>query len=146
MHDHFVAHLDVGDVLAHCVDNAGRIATANVEILGLAGLVASADHIDGNTHSRPDVVVVDYCRHHVNEDLVVGNRRRIHYFLLERCCRLAKALGANQPGVHLFRNFAQGRPITHFVKLLAHQDAPSLVELLDQSDDLNLEIICCRIR
>ena len=73
MHHHFVADLDVGHVLADLVDDTGRIAAADMEVFGFAVLVACGNNIDGNAHGRPNVVVVDARRHHVNQHFVIGD-------------------------------------------------------------------------
>ena len=112
VHYHFVAHFDVGHVLADRVDDAGRVAAADVEVFRLAALVTGSDDIDRKAEARPDVVVVDSRRHHVHQHFVVGDGRGIHHFLLKRLRRLAETVRADQPGVHFLRNFAQGRPIT----------------------------------
>ena len=48
VHHDFVAHLDVGHVLADFVDDAGGVAAADVEVFGFAGFVAGADDVDWN--------------------------------------------------------------------------------------------------
>ena len=71
--DDVVADLDVRDVLADRPHDAARVAAADVEVLGLALLLARLDDVDRDAHRRPHVVVVDARGHHVDEHVV---RRR----------------------------------------------------------------------
>jgi hypothetical protein len=129
VHDDLVADLDVGDVLADLVDDAGGVAAADVE--GLAAevaagvpLVAGADDIDRDAEAGPDVVVVDPGRHDVDEHLVVGDVGDVDDLLLEGLHRRAEPLRADQPGVHLLGDLSEGRHLTDVVQLLGHAWRP----------------------
>ena len=89
-HD-FIADLHVRDVCAGGVDDAGSVGTTDVEVLGLARLLAAGDDIDGQAAPRPDVVVVHACGHHVDEGVVGADPRHGHDFGRERFGRLAEA-------------------------------------------------------
>src|SRR3989441_12076269 len=57
--DHLVADLDVLHLAAHSPDAARAVAPAGVEILGVARLLALADHIERRAQRRRDGVPVD---------------------------------------------------------------------------------------
>ena len=99
--DHFVAHLDVGDILAGLVHDTRGVTATDVKVFLLSLLVAGLDDVDGNAQGGPYVVVVDPRGHDINQDLIVCAFRYIDHFLLERLGRFAESLFANQPGVHL---------------------------------------------
>jgi hypothetical protein len=124
MHYHFVTDLDVGNVLADGVNDAGSIAATDVEVLGFATLVASGDDVHRDTQCRPDVVVVDSRCHDIHQHFVIGDRRGIDDFLLKRLGWLAKALRTDQPGIHFLRNFAQRRSVAYCIELRTHKHAP----------------------
>jgi hypothetical protein len=75
MDDDLVTHREVLDVRAHGVDDPGRVAPADVEVLVLPLAVAHRDHVDGNATGSPDVVEIDARRHHCKQDLVGFDRR-----------------------------------------------------------------------
>jgi hypothetical protein len=121
VHDDLVADLDVGDVLADGIHDARGVAAADVEALRLACLVAGADDVDRDAEAGPHVVVVDAGCHDVDEHLVVGDRRDIDDLLLEGLQRRAEALRADQPGMHLRGDLAQGRLLAQVVEFLGHR-------------------------
>jgi hypothetical protein len=142
VHDDFVADLDVRDVLAHGIHDAGGVTAADVEGRLIAAvvaagmrLVAGADDVDGDAQAGPHVVVVDARGHDVDEHLVVGDRRHVDDLLLERLLRRAEPLGADQPGVHLLGDLAQGRLLADLVDVLGH-GASSLDGSLCSAGDL----------
>jgi hypothetical protein len=58
VHHHFIADLDVGDVLADLVDDAGSVAAADMEGLGFAGLVAFQKEVVTTPTIADDEVLV----------------------------------------------------------------------------------------
>ena len=119
MDHHLVADLEVGDILADLVDNAAGVAAADVKILRLASLVAGRDDIDRHAQPGPDVVVVDARRHDVDQRLVVSRFGHVDHLHLPGLGRLAEAIGAHRPGVHLRRHIAQRRLLADRVEFLA---------------------------
>src|SRR5215467_4826921 len=100
MDDDLVSDSDVPDVLPDGPDDAGAVAAARVEILGLALSLALGDDIDRRPEGGPDVVVVDPGRHDVDQHLVGADARRLEHLALPRVARLAEASLTDGVGVH----------------------------------------------
>ena len=110
MVDHdLVADLDVGDVLAGGVDDAGEVAPADVEVVGLTGLLMGGDLVHGVAPGRPDVVVVDARRHDGDEDFVGADGGHVDHLGGEGGLGRAVAALADDLGVHLPGYPADGR-------------------------------------
>src|SRR5262249_24352772 len=87
VHDDLVAGLDVRHVLAGGPHDAGAVAAARVEALGLAGALPFGDHVERVAERGPDVVVVDPRRHHVDEDILRTELRGRDHLALPRVAR-----------------------------------------------------------
>ncbi len=107
VNDDFVPFPGPRDVLADLVDDARRVAPADVEVFLLAGLLARRDDVNRHSERRPDIVVVDSRRHHVDEHFVVGDLRCFHDFELEALCRWAETLFSHGERVHPGRDMAE---------------------------------------
>src|ERR1700730_3626010 len=90
VYDNLVADLDVLHVPAERPHDAGAVAAARVEILGLAKLLALGDDVDGLAEGGPDIVVVDAGGHHVDQHLVGPDGRRGNDLPLPRIPRRAE--------------------------------------------------------
>ena len=110
MDDHFIAHLDVGDIFAHLVDDAAAIAAAVAEAERRAGA--------GPRHRHPAAVAAEgRLGRAVDQHFVVGRLRHVKHFHLEGFSWLAEALLPNQPGDHLLRDMPDGRHLTDMVQI-----------------------------
>src|SRR5271167_425528 len=71
MNDDAVADLDVVHVVTGRIDDARRVATADVEIRVIVfRFLARADYVDGRAESSPHVVEIDPGGHHVDKHFV----------------------------------------------------------------------------
>src|SRR5213079_3659197 len=107
--DDLVADPHVLYVAAGGPDDAGAVAAAGVEVLGLPRLLALADHVEWRAQRRPDVVVVDPRRHHVDQRLVGAEGRRWDDLAPPRLARRTKSVLSQEVGVHAIRHFDVGR-------------------------------------
>jgi hypothetical protein len=117
VNDDVVTDLDVLDVLASGPHDAARVGASDVKRLLLALLHAGLDHVDGNAHRGPHVVVVHPGGHHVDEDVTWAERGNLHGFLFERIDRLAESLGANQLRQHAAGNHAELGHVAELVQI-----------------------------
>src|SRR5262249_9226214 len=115
--DDLVAGLDVGHVLTDRPHDAGAVAAAGVEVLGLAAALPLRDHVERIAERRPDVVVVDPRRHHVDENVLRADGRRGDDLALPRVARLTEAVLADEVRVHLLRHLAERRSLTEIVEI-----------------------------
>ena len=107
--DDLVADLDVPHVLAYRPHDAGAVAAAGVEVLGLSLTLPLGDHVDGRAERGPDIVVVDAGGHDVDQHLVGADGRRLEDLALPRVTGRAEAALSHGVGVHSLRHDAQGR-------------------------------------
>src|SRR5213076_142608 len=115
--DDLVADPHVLYVAAGGPDDAGAVAAAGVEVLGLPRLLALADHVEWRAQRRPDVVVVDPRRHHVDQRLVGAEGRRWDDLAPPRLARRTEAVLAHDVRVHALRHFAEGRSLAEIVQV-----------------------------
>ncbi len=115
-----VADLRVANLAPDLEDDARRIGAADVEGLWLARLLPRLDDVDRGTERGPDVVVVDACRHHVDQHLV---RRHLgHVDRLDLEC-----LGGDAEPV--LADDLRNHPLRH---LTDRQHLPDLVNVLHE--------------
>ena len=107
--DHFVTDLKVGHGRADLVDDAGRVAAADVKVLRLALLLTHLDDVHRHAERGPDIVVVDPGGHDVEQHLMGCNGRDRHDLLLEAVLGLSEAVLAHQPGMHVLGHDAERR-------------------------------------
>jgi len=115
--DDLVADPRVLDVAADGPDDAGAVAAAGVEVLGLARLLALADHVERRAQRRPDVVVVDPRRHHVDQHFVGAEGRRRDDLAPPRLARRAETVLPHDVRVHARRHVADGRSLAEIVQV-----------------------------
>ena len=113
MDDDFVTDLDPGDLRSDCVDDAGCVAAADMEVFRLALFLAGLDHVHRDAQGRPHIVVVDPGGHDVQQHFVGADLGNRDDFLLKAACRLTEPVLANQPGMHLLRHLADRRCLAH---------------------------------
>src|SRR4029450_3549961 len=117
VHDHLVADLDVLHVLPECPHDAGAVAAAGVEVLGLAGARALRDHVERGAQRGPDVVVVDARGHNVDQHLVRAERGRGNDLAPPGVTRLAEAILPDKVRVHTPGDLAQRRSLSELAKV-----------------------------
>mmetsp|Transcript_1160 Transcript_1160/g.2318 ORF Transcript_1160/g.2318 Transcript_1160/m.2318 type:complete len:399 (-) Transcript_1160:15-1211(-) len=109
---HLVANLPALDLIAHGPDDPRGVGARDV--VGRAMAVEGADRL---SEPGPDTVVIHARRHHQHQHLVTIEHRRIHDLDLEGLIRLAMALAADGPGVHLGRHIAHRGHLAHLVEV-----------------------------
>jgi hypothetical protein len=109
MDDDFITNLDILDVGADGLDDAGRVAATNVKIPGLTLLLPDRDDIDRNTARRPDIVEIDAGRHDGDQYLVGLEARYRDRLDLKRATRVSETILPDDLGKHPFRHLAEGR-------------------------------------
>ncbi len=110
---HLVADLPALHLVAHRPDDARGVRPGDV-VFGLVDVEGA----DRDAQPGPDAVVIDAGRHHQDQHLVAVEFRRVHHLDLERLVRLAVALAADRPGVHLRRHVAHRGHFPDLVEIL----------------------------
>ena len=101
MNDDFVAGLPASDTVTDLPDNARSIGTADV--VAEFGVIAVTEDRDRLAEGCPDVVEIDSCRHHTDNDLEGPGFRGLDFLELEGVLRLALGFLPDHPGSHLLR-------------------------------------------
>ncbi len=124
VHDDAVADLDVRDLCADRVDDAGRIAAADVEFCRLAPAGLCLRDVDGDAARSPYVVEVHPGRHDHHERVVWTDLWDVDDLVLKRILRIAVALRPDGLSVHLLWHLTDRWDFTDLVQVLAHGLTP----------------------
>ncbi len=111
--DHFVAHLPALHLGADRPDDAGGVGPRDV--------IRQLVHVQGRDRLAkrgPDAIVVDAGGHHQHQHVMAVELPGGHDFELHGGFRRAVTVLADHPGVHVFRNMAEGRNFADVVKVL----------------------------
>ena len=104
MDDDFITNRDLSDLIADSPNDARAVAAAGVKILWLTLLLTFGDNVNRITEGRSNVVVVDPRGHDVDEYILRPHSGCRYHLTLPRFIGFAKAVLADNKGVHLFGN------------------------------------------
>jgi hypothetical protein len=105
------------------IDDARRIAPANVEVVWFASLLASGDDVYRDTAGSPNVVEVDARGHYPEEDFIRTEVWNVDNLGLERRPGITEPGLSYDLGVHLGWNLTDGWQLTD-VHGLSHSYDP----------------------
>ena len=116
MHHDMIADLDVVHVASDRIDDARRVAAADMEIRRIVlRLLARSDDVDRRPQRGPHVVEIDSGGHHIDQRLIGSQLGDRNLFDFEGVGRLAESIGPNHLRVHLPGNLPDRRNFADFV-------------------------------